>query len=994
MPVDTEQMSQISLSDTINEWRVKYNSLVTAFNTMPSSASGAVTRLGGTIDGDNSGADVVEAELGTLIIRTSSRPAAGIGIGKFLGASEPTVPEAQLDVRTGSNSAIWLQTETASKYAALVLNNSSTLSVTEITQNSISVSNATALFADDTGIYHSGEIVANTLGVWANGATGFKIIAAGGGASHDLANSQGTFSPSTKGFILHNAKFVANQSHLVTEGKSVFSRTAGLYWDNDTKIATAADGILAPSAPGFNLLNANTVANSTGTYAPRYGGFHSQPTETVDGAATALFVANTKGVIAGGEIGFSLANKAFVANNLGIYGTFKGTVATTQADFEATNFFKITNDTFLANSTHLVANSIQVGPPVFPGGEYISAESSGTKAPIYIRKRPSAVSTLASTDPNSHPPAGVNRISLFGAGGVGGTETTWANTVGIGVSWNTPVGAQVATDIYGSRVRFFATNSGNKGTNETWSLDEKRLEANNLGLFANSHLGYSLDDGAFVANNMGIHLSNRLLANSTFGTYAFVNPGFRLTTGTRVANSTGTYADVSITGAGFKLLNADALLHDVANTIGTYADGGSGKNGFALIGGKFRANNKMVLSPRTTIDVVADTSISSGNNAPLRIIDRDPGPTDKLEPFGTNKISFGGPQYSNTIGIGTSYQPASISFDSYSYDTFRWFSRAGEDTFIRLDDAMLFANTRHGFVANSSNGFSIGNAAAPGLDAEGGRVFVANTSMVYAQQFITPIVNRGFVASMGGLEGRFSANNIEIGVSGAPSYPSISRLGNNAPIVIYTNTANVADPRLEQAGVNRIALLDRPVGFGTNSFANTIGFGVTTGTTAGHILDIYSAIAGIRMTSSSRKADGQAHTLSEVVLHANAAGTFVKPNWGKTAVLPIVANSAISNSTTSETDGANYGNANGSVTLLGNIKMWFDTRNVAGGSTSFDLSSEFIKIWTVQVTQANPAGTSRPPRARVQPDERSIAFQHGGSSPGPVYSILVIGESV
>ena len=74
--------------------------------------------------------------------------------------------------------------------------------------------------------------------------------------------------------------------------------------------------------------------------------------------------------------------------------------------------------------------------------------------------------------------------------------------------------------------------------------------------------------------------------------------------------------------------------------------------------------------------------------------------------------------------------------------------------------------------------------------------------------------------------------------------------------------------------------------------------------------------------------------------------------------------------------------------------MWFDTRNIAGGGVSIDLSSEFSKIWTVQTTQANPSGDSRPPRARVQPDERSIVFQHGGGSPGPVYSILVIGESV
>ena len=1148
MPVDTEQMPQISLSDTINEWRVKYNSLVTAFNNLPSAAVDAVTRLGGTIDGDNSGTSVVEAQLGTLMIRTNTRPAAGIGIGKFLGASEPTVPGAQLHVRTGSNSAVWLETDTADKYAALVLNNSSTLSVTEITQNSISVSNATALFADDTGIYHSGEIVANTLGVWANGATGFKIIAAGGGASHDLANSQGTFSPSTKGFILHNAKFVANQSHLVTEGKSVFSRTAGLYWDNDTKIATAADGILAPSAPGFNLLNANTVANSTGTYAPRYGGFHSQPTETVDGAATALFVANTKGVIAGGEIGFSLANKTFVANNLGIYGTFRGTVATTQADFEATNFFKITGDSFIANTTSVYANSIYIGTDT---KEYIAADVTGVNAPIFINRFVKHTGTSS----NPIPPAGVNRISLLGRALAPGGTPIFANSHGIGISWNTGGGGKVAIDHYTSGEHRFLVNQDGTATSgaEIFDAADIRFRANIAGVFANSVYGYALDDASFVANNMGIHLSSRLLANSTSGTYAFVNPGFRLTTGTRVANSTGTYVDTSVVGAGFKLLSSDALVHDVANTTGTYADGGTGKDGFALISGTpgnvFRANNKMVLSPRMTIDVhLAGSAVTSGNNAPLRIIDGAGGPTDTLEPFGTNKISFGGTVYSNTIGIGTSYQPGVISFDSYTYDTFRWFAKPGLETFATLDNAMLFANTLHGFVANSSNGFSIGNAAAPGLDAEGGRVFVANTSMVYAPMHISSTGGYGFTtqANRPGNQGFFTANTARFGARNDPNgpYPAAGgidgRTGKYAPIYIPTLSA-VTGSLSNPGGVNKISLLQHYDSGTTTQYQNTIGFGVTSSSTSAsgrHILDVYGSSSGMRVLSSTNgvntdeaKQDafgwnavnetvfvannaglftgkhiqstntalfgsngsnwlgttvktpadwfgpkapirvgnhtpvyggndkypsgvnkislwrsdndssdegtnksfsnslgfgsvgavGSHHTLdaysitdfrvfsgapgggagmgawtlSDNQFTVNTSGTFAKPTWGGTStVLPIVANSAISNSTISETDGANYGNANGSGTLLGNIKMWFDTRNIAGGGVSIDLSSEFSKIWTVQTTQANPSGDSRPPRARVQPDERSIAFQHGGGSPGPVYSILVIGESV
>ncbi len=1161
MPVDTEQMPQISLSDTFNEWRVKYNSLVAAFNNLPTAASGSVTRLGGTIDGDNSGAGVVAAQLGTLMIRTSSVPTAGIGVGKFLGTNEPIVPGAQLHVRTGSNSAVWLETDTADKYAALVLNNSSTLSVTEITQNSISVSNATALFADDTGIYHSGEIVANTLGVWANGATGFKIIAAGGGASHDLANSQGTFSPSTKGFILHNAKFVANQSHLVTEGKSVFSRTAGLYWDNDTKIATAADGILAPSAPGFNLLNANTVANSTGTYAPRYGGFHSQPTETVDNVETALFVANTKGVIAGGEIGFSLADESFVANSTGIYGRFFGTTVGTGSDYNAVNFFKITGGSFTANTTSVYANAINIGTDTTA---YAAADVTGAKAPILINR---FVEASAVSGPI--PPAGVNKISFLTKASTIPGDPIFANSHGIGISWTSGPGGKVAIDHYtAGEHRFLVNENGTSaGSGAIFDAADIRFRANIQGVFANSVYGYALDDTSFVANNTGLWVDEtnglRMLGGSPFkvistdGTYAFSNPGFKLKQGTTVANSTGTYVDITASGmAAFKILNNHALVHVVANTKGTYADGGAAKDGFALISGTpgnyFSANNKMVLSPRTTIDVFGDATVTSGNNAPLRIIDNNGGPTNTLEPFGTNKISFGAAQYSNTIGIGTSYQAGVISFDTYSYDTFRWFSRAGEDTFTRLDDAMLFANTFHGFVANSSNGFSIGNAAAPGLDAEGGRVFVANTSMVYAPMHISSQSNYGFatINNRPGDQGFFTANTIRAGVradapSGLDGYPATggtdARTGKWAPIFIGTLSQSTGALH-EAAGVNKISLLHHYNA--ASQYQNTIGFGVTSTSSESNgrnILDVYSSSSGVRVLSSSDGANiddakGEAffwNAVNETVFVANNAalftgkhiqstntaifgsnganflgtttktpsdwfgpkapirvgnytpvyggqdkypsgvnkisfwisdgddltegtnksyanslgfgtvggsgahytldaysitdfrvfsrspgggagtgawtlndnrftvntlGTFVKPTWGAStsSVLPIVANSAIANSTTSETDGANYGNANGSVTLVGNIKIWFDTRNISGSgpATPIDLSSEFIKIWTVQATQASQSD-DRSPRAKVQPDERSIVITHGGSgSPGPVFSILVIGESV
>tara|TARA_Y100000996_G_scaffold414525_1_gene405665 strand:- start:9045 stop:13466 length:4422 start_codon:yes stop_codon:yes gene_type:complete len=117
MPVDTHQVANVALSDTFSTWKDKTNDLIKLVNELPGATSAAITRLGGTIDGD-SGAQLTGTQ-GTLYLISSGK----IALGDFLGTSQQTSANVQSKLHMHSeagNAVMYLTQNTASKVSAIV----------------------------------------------------------------------------------------------------------------------------------------------------------------------------------------------------------------------------------------------------------------------------------------------------------------------------------------------------------------------------------------------------------------------------------------------------------------------------------------------------------------------------------------------------------------------------------------------------------------------------------------------------------------------------------------------------------------------------------------------------------------------------------------------------------------------------------------------------------------------------------------------------------
>ena len=55
MPIDTQQVANVVLTDTFTQFKDKTNELIEIVNGLPATKAGAITRLGGTIDGLSTG---------------------------------------------------------------------------------------------------------------------------------------------------------------------------------------------------------------------------------------------------------------------------------------------------------------------------------------------------------------------------------------------------------------------------------------------------------------------------------------------------------------------------------------------------------------------------------------------------------------------------------------------------------------------------------------------------------------------------------------------------------------------------------------------------------------------------------------------------------------------------------------------------------------------------------------------------------------------------
>ena len=81
MPTNTQQVSNVFSSDTLNTWREKTNELIKIVNAIPGVPIGSLNRRGGVIDGQTDATTATTAPEGTLLVipGTTSNFAPSVG---------------------------------------------------------------------------------------------------------------------------------------------------------------------------------------------------------------------------------------------------------------------------------------------------------------------------------------------------------------------------------------------------------------------------------------------------------------------------------------------------------------------------------------------------------------------------------------------------------------------------------------------------------------------------------------------------------------------------------------------------------------------------------------------------------------------------------------------------------------------------------------------------------------------------------------------------
>ncbi len=310
MPINTKQIDQVLSRDTFQDWRAKFNELVSEFNGLDISAAavnaGDITRFGGTIDGLSSEDPPITVSGGSsgrlwLINQGGVGVGAGaaIGIGDYLVGGNPTTISGvsgadpntglndyyQLGIRkAAANAAALFYTSGAGKYASLTLNNTSDSTSSQITNrtailgsgsfhaNTTYITTTRPTYFSVTDVIGSGQKAPVTVNATSATSAGVPLVRGTnilGIVSGDfaLANTVGIGSSHDSG--QNNRGSLDLYSHLGIR----------LITKNHTSGITTSDDIQVTSNANFTQINnefrtngANLIANSEGIFANNVAG--------------------------------------------------------------------------------------------------------------------------------------------------------------------------------------------------------------------------------------------------------------------------------------------------------------------------------------------------------------------------------------------------------------------------------------------------------------------------------------------------------------------------------------------------------------------------------------------------------------------------------------------------------------------------------------------------------------------------------------------------
>ena len=121
MPIDTQQVANVVLTDTFTQLVNKTNEVISIVNGLPATTTGAIARAGGTIDGTSG--PISAGESGSLFVINDGK----VLIGDFLGTNQPITSAGKLQVHSASSNAVYyISQNTATKSSAILFQRANT----------------------------------------------------------------------------------------------------------------------------------------------------------------------------------------------------------------------------------------------------------------------------------------------------------------------------------------------------------------------------------------------------------------------------------------------------------------------------------------------------------------------------------------------------------------------------------------------------------------------------------------------------------------------------------------------------------------------------------------------------------------------------------------------------------------------------------------------------------------------------------------------------
>lgn len=115
MPINTTQLTLLTSKKTFNEFKEKLNDVINIVNGLPSTVVGALTRLGGVVDGQSTGA-ILDFPVGYLFVIG----AGGVGVGDFLNTNQPGVASGKLHLHSATtDSLMYISQNTDTKISGI-----------------------------------------------------------------------------------------------------------------------------------------------------------------------------------------------------------------------------------------------------------------------------------------------------------------------------------------------------------------------------------------------------------------------------------------------------------------------------------------------------------------------------------------------------------------------------------------------------------------------------------------------------------------------------------------------------------------------------------------------------------------------------------------------------------------------------------------------------------------------------------------------------------